>query len=297
VIPTQSSTALDAEPEGRDLVVGSIEQRTRNLGILPLSEGVTVTTTLARPEAFDAALKGYFSDAGGGVTWRYFRRPGWVTFQSPTLRLTAGASEPTQFSAPKGDWWSMCERTFAFSELPVTTWFQVTGAGAAQPIKPVSGFFNSTDTVLGISRLVASQFEDAAAAAQQEWFEDGRESQFSRTLSTLLHTWGDAVVSTVEGFLGSRTANTEVAVEAAQWLGAVDHPPTYRYRKTLLETLLTSPSTRLRHGAASGLAAMNDPSSLSVVREATDGESNGRLRRFLELVVDQLERTRACRSS
>jgi hypothetical protein len=136
------------------------------------------------------------------------------------------------------------------------------------------------------------------ALARQEWFEDGVESRLYRALSTLLYSYGDTAVAAIETFLDAPTSNTESVVEVAQWLGEADHEASHHYRRTLLEkVLLRTPSIRLRHGAAVGLAALDDPSSLGAVIEARDRERNRRLRRYLELVADQLERTKACRSS
>ena len=184
-------------------------------------------------------------------------------------------------------------------DLPGSVTARVMSPGpAGQSIGHAPGLFSSTDRVLGIPRLVESQFATALTLAGGEWFEDGVESRFSRTLSTLAFAYGDAVVASVELFLASPDVNMEVAVEAAQWLGEVDHPASRSYRKKLLEkVLLTSRAVRLRHGAAAGLAAMDDPSSLSAVTEARERESNRGLQHFLQLVVDQLERTRACPSS
>jgi HEAT repeat protein len=136
------------------------------------------------------------------------------------------------------------------------------------------------------------------AEARHTWFEDGVESEFSRAFSTLVHLYGNTAVSAAESLLSSPSTNIEVGIEAAHGLGEIDHPRSLRYRRSLLERLLlTAPSVRLRHGAAAGLASMDDPSSLPAVSEAYACESNQRLRQYLQLVVEQLERTRACRTS
>lgn len=300
MIQSQSSTARrDDGP--KPTAVGS-SQTTRAYGIAPVSEAETVTTRFARPEDFEDALKKYALDTNAAahvVRCRYTDKSGWVILRSPTLQLTADAFAPLLASRTTCDWWPKHDRAIGLAQLPATATAQVTGVGTgAQSIEPLPGLLNSTDIGLGISRLVESRFSDAVASAQHEWFEDGVESRFSRALDLLIHTYRDTAVSTVESFLSSPTVNAEVAVEAVQSLGEIDHPSTHRYRRSLLEkVLLTSSSTRLRHGAASGLAAMNDPSSLDAVREATRREGNSRLRRYLELVVDQLERARACPSS
>ncbi len=185
-------------------------------------------------------------------------------------------------------------------DLPCSVTARTTSYDARAPfinlVQP--GSLGSTDRVLGIPQLVESKFATAVTFAGGEWFEDGVESRFSRTLSMLAFAYGDAVVASVERFLASPDVNKEVAVEAAQWLGEVDHPASRAYRKNLLEKVLgTSSAVRIRHGAAAGLAAMDDPSSLPAVIEARDRETNRGLQNFLQLVVDQLERTRACLSS
>lgn len=300
-LPSSSTVEAKELRHGTVVVSADTGRVVRNIGIIPLS-AETLTTTLAHPENFPAALKMHLANAdvsAGVVTCRRAEHTGWLIFKSPTVRFTTEPFQPVALFPGAAEWLPY-ERNISLSgmDLSAVTTFRVVTISAAQPLKSAAGLFSSTDPTLGLSRLVESKLAAAFALAGQEWFEDGIESDFSRALSTLVHTYGDTAISVVETFLGSPTTNTEVAVEAAQWLGEVDHPASYRYRKTLLERLLlTAPSTRLRHGAAAGLAAMDDPSSLSALVKARDRESNRRLRHFLELVVDQLERTRACRSS
>lgn len=165
---------------------------------------------------------------------------------------------------------------------------------AVMSITGLPPILNSTDPELGASRMIRGQLAEAAGLAREEWFEDGVESRFSRTLSSLLHAYSDGAIAAVETLVGSPSTNVEVAVEAAKWLGEVDHEATKLYRRTLLEKMLNAPSVRLRHGAAAGLASMDDPDSLDALRGALDREPNRRLRGYLQLVANQLERTRAC---
>jgi hypothetical protein len=179
--------------------------------------------------------------------------------------------------------------------------FQATTTGnvlvfrpAVMPISGLPALLSSTDPELGASRLIRGQFSEAVALAAEEWFEDGVESRFSRALSSLLHAYAEGAVAAVEAFVDSPGTNVDVAVEAAKWLGGVDHAATKLYRRTLLEKMLNSPVARLRQGAAAGLASMDDPDSLDVLRRALDREPNRMLRGYLQLVANQLERTRAC---
>ncbi len=307
--PSSATTSAEAGSLWRGIVVGSTQPElvARDLGIVPRTAETlpmvyrSCNVPAASFKNIQDVISKYLADMNaraGMVTCLYTRHTGSFLFESPTFRLT---TEPFALWGPFGAIPAESEHRISLrsTSLPVVMTVLVAGLGAAaQLMTPAPGLLNSTDPALGAPRLAESKFAEAVALAGEEWFEDGVESRFSQALSTLLHMYGFAAVATVETFLGSPSSNVEVAVEAAQWLGEVDHPASMRYRKSLLEKLLLrAPSTRLRQGAAAGLAALDDPSSLPVVTEALGRESNRRLRHFLQLVVDQLERTRACPSS
>lgn len=308
--PPKSSTALiEADSRhGAERSMGS-ERMARTVHLVPRSsQTLTASYTtwnvpFASTEDFETVPGKYAShgdSAVGIVTCQYIAQTGSLIVELPTKRFIAEYFQPTWlFGAPSVEWLSENDVVFLAGVAPVVTTIRVAGLDvAAQPIASRPGLLNSTDAVFGASRLVEAKFAEAVALAREEWFEDGVESKFSRALSTLVFGYGDAAIAAVESFVLSPSSNIEIAVEAAQWLGEVAHHESHRYRRTLLERLLlTAPSTRLRHGAAAGLAAMDEPSLLPVLLEARDRESNRRLRHYLELVVDQLERTRACLSS
>jgi len=262
-----------------------------DVGIVPLSSQTRIST-FGPLQDYGAALTKRIAEAitpTRAVTCRYSPGADWLIVTSPTLRLATEAFHPVALNVDNiATAWNTCSMTFSVLDF----------AAAAQPLTLAQGLFNSTDALLGISPVVEARLADVFAEARHVWFEDGIESEFSRAFSTLIHTYGDTAVSAAETLLSSPSTNIEVAIEAAHALGEVDHLPSLRYRRSLLEKLLlTAPSVRLRHGAAAGLASMDDPSSLPAVTEAYDRESNQRLRQYLQLVVDQLERTRACRIS
>ena len=300
-----AATSVETRTPRHRIAAGSTDREATGhnvVGVLPLSAETLQTMgsdiRFARLEDFWTALmknKGIADATAGKVKCVFAEGKGksWV-YESPTLRLDTEPFQATTFNEP-------VEGLINILCAPSTGFIVVSVAGldtTAPPIVHSPGLLNSTDRLQGASRLVESKFAEAVAVAGKEWFEDGVESEFSRALSALLHTYRDAAIAPIETFFASPSTNVEVAVEAARWLGRADHPASHHYRRTLLERVLSrAPATRLRHGAASGLAAMDDPSSLPTVIEARDRESNQRLRRFLQLVVDQLERTRACRSS
>jgi hypothetical protein len=143
----------------------------------------------------------------------------------------------------------------------------------------------------------AYQAADIFAAAVDDAFEDGMDSRFTRRLEELVERHGPAALIAIEGLLASPGTSAEVAVEALKWLGAHPHPASHTRRRALVERFLASPSSRVRYGAALGLAGVDDPASLAALDAAIRRERHPRLATFFQLVTDQLEATRRCRRS
>jgi hypothetical protein len=118
------------------------------------------------------------------------------------------------------------------------------------------------------------------------------QSSFARNLFALLKSEGYNALQAAEELIRSPETNKDVAFEATRLLGSVDDPGSHIARRKFFEELLDSTPVHLRHAAASGLAAMDDPAALSAVERATANERNGRLKSYLTLVVDQLQHQR-----
>jgi hypothetical protein len=127
------------------------------------------------------------------------------------------------------------------------------------------------------------------AAATDQYFEDGMESEFSNALITLVQQHGEDAIKAVAHFITSEIINNEVAAEALRWLGRMDHAPTSRARLWLLERSLSCASARVRDGAALGLAAMDDPHAITYLEQAIQKEKHAALRDDLKQVLAQLE--------
>lgn len=216
-----------------------------------------------------------------------------VTFDSPMLNVTAGATRPIPF-LPSTQ--RVVDRVL-FPPARVNLRRVLDATTAEQPIKPSSGVLSTTDPLLQPSRFLWHEASRAFMVATDEVFEGGIESEFSRTLDSLLRTHGSAAVEALKTLLFSSRANLEVAVESLKWLGRVDHGESRQHRRELLERLLHSPCARIRYGAAFAIAAMDDPVSLPAIHRAIKRESHRRLRQYFQLVVDQLETTERCLSS
>ncbi|MGH7451784.1 MAG: hypothetical protein ACRENG_10590 [bacterium] len=133
------------------------------------------------------------------------------------------------------------------------------------------------------------------AAATDQRFEDGMESEFSNELVALVEEHGDTAVKAIAHLIISEIVSAEVAAEALRWFGRMDHMPTYNARLWLLERSLFCSSAQVRDGAALGLAAMDDPHAITYLKQAIQKEKHAALREDLTQVLMQLGASEQCR--
>ena len=137
----------------------------------------------------------------------------------------------------------------------------------------------------------------AFGSAEDEFFEDGTESQFAREIKVLIAKHRRSALEAISHLILFTKTGPHVANEALSTLGAVSEPTTYEYRRWLLERTLGSPSAVVRDGAVIGLAWLDDPHAIPYVQRAVQGEQLAPLRRSMEQLAGQLGEKSRWRSS
>jgi hypothetical protein len=132
--------------------------------------------------------------------------------------------------------------------------------------------------------------------ADDEIFEDGFETRFSRDLIALVNEKGRQAVDVIARFALLELVNDETLSEALRWLGRIDHAQSYKKRLWLLESSLEAKSSRVRDAASLGLASLDDPHAIPHLQRAIDREACVELQDDMKEVLAQLEKTRQCRS-
>jgi hypothetical protein len=135
---------------------------------------------------------------------------------------------------------------------------------------------------------VRDLFEKGAS----EFFHDGMDSKFSRTLLNLLGSNGTAALAAIAEYLYQDEGNPEVVSEALRWLAEFGGPETLLKRWSILRHSLKSQSPAIRDGAILGFATLDDPSACSLLLEAENSEGLRELRSLIERVITRLERPR-----
>jgi hypothetical protein len=144
---------------------------------------------------------------------------------------------------------------------------------------------------------VERKFETLFIQGQDESFEDGMESQFSTNLLLLMNRYNEVAIEILVYLIIGERVNPVVAAEALRWVGRINDSSSHRRRRWLLERALTSPHSRVRDGAALGLAFMDDPAAIPSLRYAVEREDIDMLRQDMTQVLEQLEQTRSQKSS
>jgi len=124
--------------------------------------------------------------------------------------------------------------------------------------------------------------------AQDEVFEDGMESVFSRRLLTLLADHGEMAMNQIILLAEEDEIAPEVLAETLRWFGHMADGVAYAHRRLLLEHSLHHASARVRDGAILGFAFLEDPGTIPALERALRQEPHATLRADIEQVLADL---------
>lgn len=144
--------------------------------------------------------------------------------------------------------------------------------------------------------VLVRRIRQAMAAAEEQSFEDGIETAFSRTLSEVIRAHGPAALDVMEAIVAGESANPEVVSEMLRVAGRVAHAATTTQTLRLLERGLLSRSSRVRDAAVVGIAYLDDPEAIPALREAAERERVAELRTDMEQTLHDLGETARCLS-
>ena len=124
--------------------------------------------------------------------------------------------------------------------------------------------------------------------AQEEVFEDGMESNFSRGLASAIQEHGNKALAAIDDIILNSNANAELQGETLIQLGSIDSPGTHSRRLTILTGALESKDVRVRDAASLALDTMEDASAIPALESALRREQSARMQQNLQAVITQL---------
>jgi hypothetical protein len=175
---------------------------------------------------------------------------------------------------------------------------QVAGAvmwGMARPLgytfEPANPPIIKSSTMLRkVNPIFKRQIERLFNEGSSEFFQDGVDSNFSRSLLRLLKADSVETVNAIAEYLIQGEPKEEVASEALTSISEFENQETLTHRWDILRRSLASSSAIVRDGAILGFANLDHASALPELRKAREKEPLVELRRLLDRVIEQLNR-------
>ncbi len=151
----------------------------------------------------------------------------------------------------------------------------------------------SADTLTDAGQLTArlsARIRKLFFIGENEPFDFGCESPFSRQLTSLISEHGNYAISALERFFSAAPLDPHLVAEALLWMGDMVDRETQQARRALLLRQLSNDNIIIRCDAITALKLLGDPNTLPAVREAWRRESVPELKKQLENTVRFLEK-------
>lgn len=185
----------------------------------------------------------------------------------------------------------------------VLAYQQALGMDVLQVIENTSktSYFGSTDSSTPIqeyysrhvdARPVKNEVERLFSLATFITLDPGMDNAFSEGLEDVIQHHGEQALQVIEDVILNEETKSAIAMEALQYVGNAESNTWLEARRSMLERcLLKSRSAWVRDGAGLGLASLDDPRSIPVLKKAISKERSRALKSDLTLVLEQLQAT------
>ncbi len=145
------------------------------------------------------------------------------------------------------------------------------------------------ELITGTQVRIQQSLDRIFADAEDESFEPGMDSQFTKHLDAMVKAHAENVWEALRRRLFVPDTNSDVLAEMLLWVGRVDQPPHSRERFNLLIDGLGHRSSLVRDSAAIGLEHLGDPRAVSHLWSAIENEVVPELRDDFKGIVESLK--------
>jgi len=228
-----------------------------------------------------------------------------VIQEQPTVRVLGNSSISSEgesgFSVPSEEMLGTAVLPISFPDVTspdVVAQFEEIIRRIAEESENKGEYSSENSTAVpNYRKAIQDRLLEIFSSAQNEYFEDGVETEFSRSLAALFRRFHEEAIDVFEAVILRTAIDPKLVAEALSWLGQIDASASEkkRYRK-LLEVQLFSGSPYIRSGAAIGLAYLDDPDSIGQLRNASTRETVESIREYIIETIEQLQDTKAERS-
>ena len=160
------------------------------------------------------------------------------------------------------------------------------------PTVPFYGDLESSTDSYFVPDFLDQIINEIFSSTQEEEFEYGQESTFSRLLQELIQIHGAHAVGAIYGHILNGALQAEQIVETLHALGRSQHQASRPQRLSVLLSNLQSPLPEIRCGAALAIARMDDIQAIPTLKTVLVLETSPYAKACIKRVLTQLEDTR-----
>lgn len=139
---------------------------------------------------------------------------------------------------------------------------------------------------------IAAEIRNLFSLATFITLDPGMDNAVSEGLEDAIQRYGEQALREIKDVILNEETKSAIAMEVLQYIGNAESNTWRDARRSMLEQcLLKSRSAWVRDGAGLGLASLDDPRSIPVLKSAIAKETSKALKSDLTLVLDQLQAT------
>ena len=180
--------------------------------------------------------------------------------------------------------------SYRFRDLVETAFVEYSDAVTIRRLDVKRGLTSANESVARVdfTRQVTEKLEQSIIAAQDEEFEAGMESEFSRSLDDCFDLQAEALVLSIRKKISEPKLSAEICAEMLRWVSRQEATGTRELALGTLVIGLSHRSSLVRDAAALGLAEFDETLAQPYLRDAWERETVPEFREDLKDLIDSL---------
>jgi hypothetical protein len=199
------------------------------------------------------------------------------------------------------EYWQQIDRVASSTEaiLPSRKSFIGTSSTIEELIRQLDDFyrsFNTTESSTKLASLNLVEYELSLLIGMGKMvnFETYEKLDFANRLYLFIIKYDGQAIALLCNHILSPSADVNLASNLLLLLSRMEHVQSYSDRLWLLEKCLQSQSKYIRDASSIGIAYLDDPHSLPMLKRAAGVETSRLLKKSIEKIILQLENTQSC---
>lgn len=144
-----------------------------------------------------------------------------------------------------------------------------------------------------VPELLERTVTEIFSSSREEEFAYGYTSKLASSLEDFIQRYGVDAIQAIQYQIPQKHVSVDVVIETLHSIGRSRHQASHDQRLLLLLSTLSTPLARIRSAAALGLAYMDDPKAIPILKNALNQETHNSAKVWLQRALEQLEDTQS----